>query len=80
MNKKVEWCVCVRTTMNILDDQINHAQILFSRVGCFLIIVFLGTILHISYFQNNLIKLQTHIWHKDLKHSSIWTLWDKMKI
>jgi len=61
MNKKVEWCVCVRTTMNILDDQINHAQILFSRVGCFLIIVFLGTILHISYFQNNLIKLQTHI-------------------
>jgi len=61
MNKKVEWCVCVGTTMNILDDQINHVQILFSKVGCFLIVVFLGTIVHISYSQNNLTKLQTQI-------------------
>jgi hypothetical protein len=47
--------------MNVLDDQINHAQILFSKVGCFQNVVFLGATLHIFYSQNNLAKLQTHI-------------------
>ncbi len=54
-------CVCVGTTTNIFDDQINHAQILFSKVGCFLIVVFLGATLDVSYSQNNLTKLQTHV-------------------
>jgi len=53
--------VVAGTTMNyFLDDRINHAQILFPGVGCFLIAVFLGAALHISYSRDNLSKLQAY--------------------
>ncbi|CAM6031029.1 unnamed protein product [Sphagnum balticum] len=53
--------VVAGTTMNyFLDDRINHAQILFPGVACFLIAVFLGTALHTSYSRDNLSKLQAY--------------------
>lgn len=47
------------TTLNyFLDDRINRAEILFPGVGCFLIAVCLGSIVHSSNADDNAAKLQ----------------------
>jgi glucose uptake protein GlcU len=52
--------VVVGTTMNyFLDDRINRAEILFPGVGCFLIAVCLGSIVHTSNAADNEAKLES---------------------
>ncbi|MED6202220.1 Phospholipid metabolism protein [Stylosanthes scabra] len=59
--------VVIGTTLNyFLDDKINKAEILFPGVGCFLIAVCLGSLVHSSNTADNKIKLDdfsSH--HKD---------------
>ncbi|KAL8546066.1 hypothetical protein ACS0TY_005967 [Phlomoides rotata] len=51
--------VVLGTTLNyFLDDRINRAEILFPGVGCFLIAVCLGSIVHSSNADDNAAKLQ----------------------
>ncbi|MED6206631.1 Uroporphyrinogen-III synthase [Stylosanthes scabra] len=50
--------VVIGTTLNyFLDDKINKAEILFPGVGCFLIAVCLGSLVHSSNTADNKIKL-----------------------
>ncbi|KAL8258266.1 hypothetical protein R6Q59_030307 [Mikania micrantha] len=50
--------VVIGTTMNyFLDDKINRAEILFPGVACFLIAVFLGSLVHASNAKDNQAKL-----------------------
>lgn len=52
--------VVVGTTMNyFLDDRINRAEILFPGVGCFLIAVCLGAVVHASNAADNEAKLES---------------------
>lgn len=56
---------CSGTTMNyFLDDRINRAEILFPGVGCFLIAVCLGSIVHASNADDNKTKL-THYFNNN---------------
>jgi hypothetical protein len=51
--------LCVGTTLNyFLDDRINKAEILFPRVGCFLIAICLGSAVHSSNTADNQAKLK----------------------
>ncbi|GAA0170146.1 hypothetical protein LIER_24475 [Lithospermum erythrorhizon] len=51
--------VVLGTTMNyFLDDKINKAEILFPGVGCFLIAVCLGSLVHTSNSKDNAAKLR----------------------
>ncbi|KAI5678897.1 hypothetical protein M9H77_09847 [Catharanthus roseus] len=50
--------VVIGTTLNyFLDDKINKAEILFPGVGCFLVAVCLGSIVHTSNAADNKVKL-----------------------
>ncbi|XP_039114472.1 ureide permease 1-like [Dioscorea cayenensis subsp. rotundata] len=52
--------VVIGTTMNyFLDDRINKAEILFPGVGCFLVAVFLGSVVHSSNAADNAKKLSS---------------------
>lgn len=42
-----------------LDDRINKAEILFPGVGCFLVAVFLGSVVHSSNAADNAKKLSS---------------------
>ncbi|KAG0494774.1 hypothetical protein HPP92_005768 [Vanilla planifolia] len=52
--------VVIGTTLNyFLDDRINKAEILFPGVGCFLVAVFLGSVVHSSNSSDNKEKLSS---------------------
>lgn len=56
----VSFPIVTGTTLNyFLDDKINKAEILFPGVGCFLIAVCLGSLLHASNAADNKEKLKS---------------------
>ncbi|KAJ0973985.1 hypothetical protein J5N97_015950 [Dioscorea zingiberensis] len=62
--------VVIGTTINyFLDDRINKAEVLFPGVGCFLIAVFIGSVVHSSNAADNRKKLSSTNYKSKASHA-----------